>query len=294
MENPGTFKILFIINPISGGKNKNSWETAIREYFQDLPHRVEMYVLTGKDDTGSVQYRIEKLQADRVVAVGGDGTVSLVAKQILGIPVIMGILPAGSANGMAKELGIPENQKEALDIITGSCIKCCDVIRINDEDLCIHLSDVGLNARLVKYFDESKWRGMWGYARMVIKALLRKRLMSAHIVSDDRDITTSAFMIVIANASKYGSGAMVNPVGDHSDGLFEVVILRKFPVLQLFKMLLSYKNFRPENVEIFHTKNVTITLRRRTHFQIDGEYKGKTTQVTATVLPAQLQVLVNS
>ena len=73
-------------------------------YFKNLPHTIEFYVLSGKDDTGSLDYWIEKLQITRIVAVGGDGTVSLVAKQLLGTNLIMGILPAGSANGMAKEL----------------------------------------------------------------------------------------------------------------------------------------------------------------------------------------------
>ena len=282
--------ILFVLNP-AAGKKKLNWETAIRTYFKNLPHVIEFYILKGKDDTGSLDYWIEKLKITRVVAVGGDGTVTLLAKQLLGSNVALGILPAGSANGMAKELQIPEVPEEALDIIVNGKIKCCDVIQIND-GISLHLSDFGLNAQLIKYFDEAPLRGMWGYARMVFKVLWRKKLMVAHIVADDLDLTTKAYMIVIANASKYGTGALINPEGNLGDGLFEIIILRKFPVMELFKMLLSYKNFNPEKVEIFQTKTATITTRRNTHFQVDGEYIGKIKKVKAEIIPSQLNLLI--
>jgi diacylglycerol kinase (ATP) len=291
MENPASLKILFVINPISGRKKNFNWERVIRDYFKNLPHTIEIYILCGKDDTGSVDYWIEKLQITRVVAVGGDGTVSLVAKQLLGTDLIMGILPAGSANGMAKELQIPETP-EALDIIVNGTVKSCDVIKINGNDISLHLSDFGLNARLVKYFDQSRLRGMWGYSRMVFKVLWRGKLMSAHILADNLDLKTNAYMVVIANASKYGTGAAINPNGNIGDGIFEIVIVRKLSLSQLFRMFLSYKNFNPKKVEVFQTKTATITTSKKTHFQVDGEYKGKIDKVTAAVMPSQLKLLV--
>jgi diacylglycerol kinase (ATP) len=292
MENPASLKILFVINPVSGGKKKFNWESIIRDYFKNLPHIIEFYVLSGKDDTGSLDYWIEKLQITRIVAVGGDGTITLIAKQLLGTNLIMGILPAGSANGMAKELQIPETPEGSLDNIINGKIKCCDVIKINENDISIHLSDFGLNARLVKYFDEGKLRGMWGYARMIVKVLWRKKLMNAHIVADNLDLETKAYMVVIANASKYGTGAVINPEGNVGDGVFEIVIVRKLSLSQLVRMFLSYKNFNPKKVEVFHAKTATITTRRKTHFQVDGEYKGKLDTVTATIIPSKLNLLV--
>jgi len=292
MENPAGLKILFVINPISGGKKKINWENIIRIYFKNLSHTIEFYVLSGKDDTGSLDYWTEKLQITRIVAVGGDGTVNLLAKQLLGTNLIMGILPAGSANGMAKELEIPETPEEALNIIVNGNVKSCDVIKINETDISLHLSDFGLNARLVKYFEEGALRGMWGYSKMLVKVLWRKKLMSAHIVADNLDLKTNAYMIVIANASKYGSGGFINPEGNISDGAFEIVILRQFSLFQLFKMFLSKKNFDPKKVEIFQTKTATITTGKKTHFQVDGEYKGKLDKVTAEIIPSKLNLLV--
>lgn len=292
MENPASLKILFVINPVSGGKKKVDWESAIRNYFKNLPHTIEIYILSGKDDTGSLNYWIEKLQITRIIAVGGDGTVSLIAKQLIGSNLIMGILPAGSANGMAKELQISETPEDALDIIVNGKVNCCDVIKINETDISLHLSDLGLNARLIKYFEESRLRGMWGYARMIFKVFWRKKLMNAHIIADNLDMNIHAYMIVLANASKYGTGAVINPEGNVGDGVFEIVIVRKLSLSQLLKMFLSYKNFDPKEVEVFQTKTATITTSKKIHFQVDGEYKGKIDKVTATIIPSQLNMLV--
>lgn len=294
MEQASNLKILFVLNPVSGGKRKISWEPIIRNYFAGSTHNVEFYELSGKNDNDSLKYWLNKFSPQRVVAVGGDGTISLVAKQLLGTNIALGILPGGSANGMAKELEIPDEPEDALDIIVNGKIKCCDIIKINEDDICFHLADFGLNARLIKYFDESPWRGMWGYIRMVAKVMWHKKLMNARIVTDSNEIDTKAHMIVIANASKYGTGAVINPDGKVDDGKFEVVIMRTFTVLQLFKMFLSYKNFNPKKVEIIQVTKATITTTKGTHFQVDGEFKGKINKVVAEIIPSALNMLVTN
>src|SRR5215213_5917442 len=104
MQQSGQLKILFAVNPSSGGKSRINWESTIREYFRDLPHTIEIFMLSGENDPESLKNWIEQFKPDRVVAVGGDGTVQMVAKQLLGSGTPLGILPAGSANGMAREL----------------------------------------------------------------------------------------------------------------------------------------------------------------------------------------------
>ncbi len=294
MEQPLNLKILFVLNPVSGGKRKIHWEPLIRQYFKNLSHTIEFFVLTGQHDRDSLRYWLEKFKPHRVIAVGGDGTISLVAKQMLGSDMAMGILPAGSANGMAKELDIPENHEEAMGIILHGKIKCCDVIKINEEDICLHLADFGLNARLIKYFEESPWRGMWGYVRMVAKVMWRKKLMDAQVITDNEEINTHAYMIVVANASKYGTGAVINPDGKVDDGKFEIVIMRKFSLSQLLQMFVSYRNFNPKKVEIIQTTRVTIYTKRATHFQVDGEFKGKLNKITAEIISSQLNILTRN
>ncbi|HEY6954232.1 MAG TPA: diacylglycerol kinase family protein, partial [Flavisolibacter sp.] len=223
MQNGVQLKILFVINPVSGGKEKNDWEASIREYFKDKPHSTEFYLLTGKDDKVSVQHHIDRLQPDRVVAVGGDGTVKMLAGILKETGIVLGILPAGSANGMARELKVPLVAEQALDVIVnGSCRKL-DLIKINEEEICLHLSDLGLNALLVKNFEQSSSRGMWGYGKAVFKVLWKKPLMYLTIKTDKQEVRRKAYMVVIANAQTYGTGAIINPDGQLNDGFFEVV-----------------------------------------------------------------------
>src|SRR5690606_35975894 len=193
---PEKLNILFVLNPVSGGKKKPDWELIIKDYFRELPHSIDFFELTGGSDEKSILKKIENLNADRVVAVGGDGTVALVRKILIKQKLPLGILSGGSANGLAKELNIPADPQKALDIIVSGKINPCDTIKVNEDEMVFHLADLGLNARIIEYFDESRFRGMITYARMLFKALANKSLMRVHVKGDGLDETIAAYMIV--------------------------------------------------------------------------------------------------
>ncbi|MGZ5285559.1 MAG: diacylglycerol/lipid kinase family protein [Flavisolibacter sp.] len=292
MHKDSILKLLFVINPISGGKEKHNWEAAIREYFTDSPHQTEFYLLTGQSDRISIQGYIDTIRPDRVVAVGGDGTVKMLAEMLKETPIPLGILPAGSANGMAKELDIPLNVVEALDVIVHGAVRKIDLIRINEEEICIHLSDVGMNALMVRYFEKSGSRGFIGYAKATFRILWQKRKFRVNIRTDKEEVKREAYMVVLANARKYGTGANINPDGDLSDGKFEIVVVRKLNLLEIFKALFTDRSFHPRRIEVFSTTSLDITIQRKTYFQVDGEYKRKTAKVHARILPGILNIMI--
>lgn len=283
--------LLFVINPVSGGKEKKDHEAAIHEYFQKLPHKIEFFLLSNKNDEEELEERIKQVKPQKVVAVGGDGTVGMVAKKILGTDMQLGIIPAGSANGMARELNISQNIDEALNTLEKGIVRKADAICINNE-ICLHLSDIGINARLIKYFEEGNRRGILGYAKVALKALLKKQNIRVIIHAKEKEIKRDAFMVVLANASKYGTGAVINPKGDLYDGLFEVVIIRQLGIPTLLKAWLKPQSFDPKKIEVIQAKSVHIETHRKVHFQIDGEYKGKVNIVDAEILPGQLHILL--
>lgn len=248
--------------------------------------------MTGKGDERSVQHHIARVKPDRIVAVGGDGTVKLVAGVIKETPLPLGIIPAGSANGMAKELNLPQTLEGALDVITTGEVRKVDAIRINEEELCLHLSDVGMNAMLVKYFDEAPGRGMWTYAKGLLKVLWRKRKLRLTLQTDDGEMKCRAYMVVLANARKYGTGANINPEGDVADGKFELVILRKLNLFEICKAIFTNQPFHPERIEVLPTRAARIQIHRKAWFQVDGEYKGKVSEVTARILPGVLHMVL--
>lgn len=292
MQNDGGLKILFVINPVSGGKEKHDWEASIREFFKEKPITIEFYLLTGKNDKTSIQHHIERIQPKTVVAVGGDGTIKMLAGLLKETQILLGILPAGSANGMAKELKIPLQAERALEVIVNGYSKKLDLIKINEEEICLHLSDIGLNALLVKYFEGSKKRGMWGYGKAIFKVLWKKTIMYVTIKTDTGEIKRKAFMVVIANAQTYGTGAIINPEGQLDDGQFEIVVVRKLHLLELLKMLITHKPFHQNRIEVFKTKTAEFNLKRKAYFQVDGEFLGKTVCVKARILPQIINVIL--
>lgn len=292
MPEQEVLKLLFILNPNAGSRKHSkrkwlhsfiNWETEIRAYLKNTSHQFQLYNITSDHEHESIKYWAEKLQPDRVVVVGGDGTVKLVVEAIAetGIPIC--IFPGGSANGMAKEIGMPQEVAGCMKILFQGKPQTIDTICINEKHLCVHLSDIGINAQLVKYFEENDMRGKWGYAKEIFRVLWRKRLMDVEIVSRQRKIIRQAFMVVLANASSYGTGARINPLSNVRDGIFEVVILRKLSLTELFKMLFYNRKFNAKKTEIFQAEAVAIKVKRRVYFQIDGEYLGKTKKITAVI-----------
>jgi len=287
-----SFHFLFVINPVSGGRVKTAWAETIRDYFAELPHRVTLFELTGKNDEERLRLELHRLRPDRVVAVGGDGTIKLVAEAILEHGLPLGILPAGSANGMARELDLPADIDEALEVVVNGLPRPVDVIHLDGHGLCIHLSDIGLNAQLIRYYQRNNWRGKFGYARGILKVLLRKRSLHIRITTNDCVIYREAYMVVLANARMYGTGAVINPEGDPMDGQFEVVVMRQVSFWEFLKMFWRFRPFDRQKIEILSARSVQIETRKRAYFQVDGEYRGRIRQITAEIRPGRLQVLL--
>jgi YegS/Rv2252/BmrU family lipid kinase len=284
-------KLLFCVNPGAGRKRGRDWHTIIHDRFAGTSdNAVVLKLEKGNDLRRNIEEAIEQHDPDLVVAVGGDGTVNLVATIVGGTGMAMGIIPCGSANGMATDLGIPTDPEEALNILVEREARPMDAILINGE-LCLHLADLGLNARLIKLFEQTPARGMWVYARLSVKVLMRSERFKVSIRTEKEELRRSAFMVVLANARKYGTGATINKIGQLDDGLFEVVLVRRFGLRELWDSLIARRRFDPQRVELVQAREVEIRTERRSHFQIDGDHKGKVQQVRARIMPGHLRMV---
>lgn len=286
-------KILFIINSGSGNSSTD-WPKEIETYFSLLNHSVELYFLKKDINVKSIKDKIRVYNPDKVVAVGGDGTVGLVAECLLQINIPLGILPAGSANGLAKELGISVAPAEALYIITEGVIKKIHLTMVNSK-LCIHLSDIGLNAFMLKKFQADNTRGIWGYLKAILKeawrVVVKKPLMQVSMTIDNEIVEIKAAMIVIANATKYGTGALINPLGSLEDNVFEVIVIKKISIREIIKMMVTHAPYDSEKTVVFETNHLVINTQKKAYFQVDGEYLGKVNKIEAVLLPAAIQII---
>ena len=292
MPDKPALKYLFIINPGSGRNSAESWKDLINNFFIDSDASFEIYLLPAKFTSAQIKDHIFKVHPNNVIAVGGDGTVTMLANILANSDIPLGILPGGSANGMAKELGIPADAAAALNIIVKGFLKKLDMILLNNKEYCLHLSDIGLNAQLIKYFDEGKLRGKIGYARVILKTLWHRQKMQVSVRVGETQIRREAFMVALANARMYGTGAMINPSGKPDDGKFEIIILRKLSFFTLLKMMFRPRIFDPKKIEIIPCTSAEITTKRPMYFQTDGEYKGKLKKITAVIAPAAVTMIL--
>ncbi len=287
---PDGLKFLFIINPGSGNKETN-YKESIQQYFSELAHDYEIYELPADCSNDKIKARISASKADRVIAVGGDGTLKLVAQCLLNTDMPLGIIPAGSANGMAKELGISLDIDEALDTTVNGQPKKIHVVMVNDE-LCIHLSDIGFNAYIIKKFNDLPQRGMKGYAKAAWHALWNHHKMEVAFKINGEEIRSEASMVVIANATMYGTGVKINPEGSLEDDVFEVILVKNYNVLEILKIRFTNLPFNPNSIETFKTNKLVIKSKHRAHFQVDGEYQGKVNTITAHIITDAVRVIV--
>ena len=291
-----TERYFFVINPISGGQDKQSCADYIQQHFDEQKLLLQVYNTTGADDYQVAQEMIEHFDPQVVVAMGGDGTINLVARLLQGSTRLFGIIPMGSANGMAAELNISSDMDLALKILTAGHARSVDALTIN-RHLCLHLSDVGVNAKVIKRFEEQKMRGMWGYARQYVREIFRMKSDKFGFTIDGRRFIKKAHMVAIANATRYGTGAIINPDGQIDDGRFEICIIKPFPWYGIFSITLSMFLGRIKSsphVEIHSGQSARIENYDREVLQVDGEVIDSPPHIDVSVVPAAYRILVPS
>ena len=284
--------IIFVVNPISGDLDKTDLIDAVNEFSITNNFHLTVYETTGKQDIKGLQLLYEEHKPDRIVVAGGDGTIKMVAEAMEQHDVIIGVLPAGSANGLSVDLNLPNTIEENLKIAFLNHYIEMDMICINGKKS-IHLSDIGLNADLVKNYEESNLRGFWGYALQAYTTLVDyNEPFVATITTNKETSIHPARMIVIANSQKYGTGVTINPNGVVNDGKFELVILKSLDLLLLGKIITGNMPIDSDDIVIISTDKATITTDYPVNFQIDGEYCGAQTSLEIHILHKQMKLAV--
>jgi len=258
-------------------------------------HRIVELTKDGIRD--QIRSGLEKYEPTLAVACGGDGTVSLLAEMIRDSGIKLGIVPLGSANGMAFQLGIPRDPVSAVEVVFNGIARDTDALRIDQRHLCLHMADLGMNARVVHRFEKGGIRGFAGYARQYFRELFNRHNFRFELHTDQGTYRSRAVMIVLANASFYGTGARITPEGRPDDGRFEVVVVKAYPFWFMFYMAVSMilRNFRHDKFfRTFRCRSATLSLHTPQELQIDGEPMGKSGKVEAEILPARLNVMVPS
>jgi diacylglycerol kinase (ATP) len=284
--------IIFVVNPISGDLDKSDLITAVNEFSHTNHFHLEVYETKGENDINEIQKLYHQCQPVRIIVAGGDGTIKMVAEAVEAYDVIIGILPAGSANGLSVDLNLPNTIEENLKIAFFNDYIEMDMICINGKKS-IHLSDIGINADLVKNYQESDLRGFWGYALQAYTTLVdSNEPFVATITANKETIEHVARMIVIANSQKYGTGVTINPYGVMNDGKFELIILKSLDLLLIGKIIAGNMPIDSDDIVIISTDKATIKTDYPVNFQIDGEYCGAQSLLEIHILHKQMKIAI--
>jgi diacylglycerol kinase (ATP) len=284
-------RVLFIVNPTSGKSSKHKKFTEFSAQISSNPH----YKFLGTEYPGHARELAsqEKNNYQTIVAVGGDGTINEVASGILGSNAALGIIPMGSGNGLAHHLGIPQDNFAALRLIETGQPKPIDIIYVNDR-IVINVGGLGFDGHVAKLFNNSANRGLISYMMLIFRELIKYREFDYGVSSDNFTNTGKAFIIAIANASEFGNRFKVAPDANHNNGKLTLVIIRKPPLLKLFRLFIQgyrgklkpskyYQNYLLENAELTFANTVA---------HVDGEIDEKvlTSPLRISVMNSALKV----
>ena len=285
--------ILFIINPISGGKEKQKIPALIDANLDRSKFNANFSFTSYIGHAAEIAEEAANKNFDIIVAVGGDGTINEIAGKIIGQQKILGIIPFGSGNGLARSLNIPMNAKKAIKIINELNVVTIDAATLNNKYF-FNMAGMGFDAHISAAFAGNKTRGLNGYLKMVIKEIKSYPSETYEITIDEVVYKRDAFILSIANSTQYGNDVHISPKSSLNDGLLEVCIVKPLPWYKLpvlgYEMLRS-KTHRSNWVEIISGKQISITRAKENAIHIDGEpfFMGKTIEIE--IIPKALKVI---
>lgn len=289
-------KIVFLVNPNSGVNH--SRKALLKDYAaQVLDAEKYTWEIIFSKSAGHL-FELSKSAAvngaDIIVAVGGDGTVNQVAKGMFGSSSVLGLVPAGSGNGLAHHLNIPVDIPASLEVINKAEEKIIDTCSVNGE-LFVSIAGVGFDALVAKKFAETKRRGFLSYLNIVTNEYTWYRPRKYKLNIDGKIYKREALFVSFANTNQFGYNTIISPDASIEDGLIDVCIMKKVPLLLapgIIGLLLTRKIDSSGYVEIIRAKEVSFTRRKNRPVNIDGEPVKLTPELTVKVNPASLRVLV--
>jgi diacylglycerol kinase (ATP) len=285
-------KVLFIINPVSGGKRKDEVPDLIQKNLDINIFDPTIVFTTGamhaselaQNAVGNYEY---------VIAVGGDGTVNEIASSIVGTDTALGILPFGSGNGLARFLGIPMDTVKAIKTLNEERVEVIDSGKLNGQYF-FNMAGMGFDAHISEVFSHDKTRGFGAYVRSAFREIVNYKSENYHIEIDGIAYEREAFMLSFANSSQYGNNAHVSPHASVQDGLLDVCIIKPFPLYRFIEMgirMFTKTSEGTKYVEIIRGKNILVRRSKSEPVHLDGEPQILGAEVEINVVPKSLKII---
>ncbi len=285
--------LVFVINLKSGTDRVKAIESAIETGLDRTRFTHEIRKTKYAGHGTEIAREAAKNGAHAVVAVGGDGSVADIAKGLYGSGTALAIIPKGSGNGLARSLRIPLHLEGAIDRINKGKILAVDVCFAN-EALFLSNAGVGFDALVCQLFAGNKKRGFVAYTNIIMRQLFHHRAQRWKLTVDGLEMEEDAFMIVAANGRQFGYDFKIAADANCTDGLLDLVIVRRFPhwagpliALDALRGRLHQNRF----VKTRRAAAITIESPELRLFQTDGDPRGCEGKVAFRVERKALRVI---
>ncbi len=287
-------KVLFIINPISGVGKQKTVEKAIEKSLDKSLFDYDIEYTEYAHHASLISLRATLEGYNSIIAVGGDGSINDCVRGLVGSKSYLGIIPAGSGNGLARHLRIPLDIGLAIEVINQNNRTSIDTIKVNSR-IYASIAGVGFDALIAKEFQKSKTRGLNKYLSLVLQhyPLYEPKIYRLEI--DNEIIETEALFISFANSNQFGYNAIIAPNAELDDGFIDISIVRKIPMMLLpwTAQLLFTKNFdKSIYVTNYKAKTAKLVNDESRLVNLDGESVVMERDLSFSILPKSLNIII--
>lgn len=292
--------VYVVFNPVAGNAEPEQVRAALAEAFEERGQTYELYETTGADgeDVGALVRAAHERGTRRFVAAGGDGTVSAVACGLAGVDATVAILPIGTANVLARELGIPNDLGAAVQLLLAApATRPIDGMRVGEKVFLLHVA-AGLTSLVHRDTPRAAKRrfGRLAYLATALRWIFDLQPMRFSLVVDGARYRHDASSVVAANGTTLGAQPFRwTEDGDPGDGTVEVCLLRASALRDYLAVgwsaLTRRHRFNPRIKIIKAQRTISISTRRPMPVQGDGELIGDT-PVQIEIVPAALKIVV--
>ncbi len=282
-----------ILNPRSGKKRALSVRETALAIAAELGVQLTVNVIDGPGHGTQLAQQAVAAGQDRVISVGGDGTLNAIAAGLIGTNVPLGIVSMGSGNGYARSQKLPLKPDQALHRAFTGTARPMDVCYLN-EHLFLGTAGIGFDARVAHEFDRSKGRGMWNYMRITLKEILGAKPMRVVVKANNETIECHVLMLVFANTREFGNGVAISPGSAPDDGLAELQCVSKpsfFPLLKAFFDVYTGRADKSRHIRTIVAREATVHQSGELA-HLDGEPVVIGTEVKFRLEPKRILVVV--
>jgi YegS/Rv2252/BmrU family lipid kinase len=285
-------RILFIVNPISGGRKKHQLKALLDRQFSH--EEIEYSISYSEYPKHAGILAEEGSDFDLIVGVGGDGTINEIAQKTSESNTPLAIIPMGSGNGLARHLKIPLKMSKALKLLSHHNLVKLDTATLNGHFF-VSIAGLGFDSIVAAEFVKTRGRGFVNYARIAMQKFFQSKEKEYEMVLDGKSYTRKAFMITFANSNQFGYNTIISPHADCRDSYLDVCIVRKPKIVEIPGFLIALwtgKADRSKHVEIIKARKISLKQSDSEYANVDGESIKVGHQIEVNLKSANLDVLL--